>query len=451
MFSRQIMSKLEDWKNRKNRKPLILRGARQVGKTTLVEQFSHTFSFKILLNLELEDDRNFFEDYKDVHTLTESLFLRNNLSIDNVGKTLLFIDEIQESPKAISLLRYFYEEIPELYVIAAGSLLEFALGDIKHYPVGRVEFLYLFPMNFPEYLNAKGLNELLKKFNKIPISMSAHKLLRDEFNRYIIVGGMPEVLSEYLDNSNLTNLPGVYESIWSTYKNDVEKYASGATQKNVLKHIMDTSPLLLDQRIKFNNFGGSNYKYREVGEAMRLLDAARVIRLIYPTTSIKPPLIPDHRKSPRMQFLDTGIVNYVLGIQADMLKLSDLTNEYRGSVIPHMITQELISMNSIKDEKPHFWVRENRKSTSEVDLLIKFGKLLIPIEIKSGKAGRLRSLHQFIDACDHPYAIRFYAGKFSIEEHTTPGGTPYFLMNLPYYCTTKIYDYIDYFVENYKR
>ena len=108
-------------------------------------------------------------------------------------------------------------------------------------------------------------------------------------------------------------------------------------------------------------------------------------------------------------------------------------------------------MNSIKDEKPHFWVRENRKSTSEVDLLIKFGKLLIPIEIKSGKAGRLRSLHQFIDACDHPYAIRLYAGKFSIEEHKTPGGTPYFLMNLPYYCATKIYDYIDYFVENNKR
>jgi predicted AAA+ superfamily ATPase len=148
-----------------------------------------------------------------------------------------------------------------------------------------------------------------------------------------------------------------------------------------------------------------------------------------------------------MQFLDTGIVNYTLGIQADMLKLSDLSNEYRGSIIPHMIAQELMSLNSIKDEKPHFWVRESHKTSSEVDLLIKHGKYLIPLEIKSGKAGRLRSLHQFIDACDHPYAIRLYAGKFSIDEHQTPAGTPYYLMNLPYYCATKLNEYIEYFIE----
>ncbi|MEA3392503.1 MAG: AAA family ATPase [Candidatus Marinimicrobia bacterium] len=446
-FKRYVTSYLEDWKTRSNRKPLVLRGARQVGKTTVVEQFAQTFPFKIMLNLEKQDDKRFFQDFTDVKTLTESLFLRNNLSMDNKGQTLLFIDEIQESPDAIKMLRYFYEEIPELYVIAAGSLLEFALEDIKQYPVGRVEFLYLHPLNFTEYLKAKGLKELLIKFREIPVSESAHQLLLDEFNRYVIVGGMPEVIKQYLNDGNLTNLSRVYESIWSSYRQDVEKYASNTTEKNVLKHIMDRGLFYLDQRIKFQNFAKSNYKSREVGEAMRNLDTARVIRLIYPTTMQTPPVIPDIRKSPRMQFLDTGIVNYTLGIQAEMLKLGDLSNEYRGAIIPHMMTQELMSMNVLNDNKPCFWVRESTQSSSEVDLLMTYNKMLIPVEIKSGKAGRMRSLHQYIDTCDHSYAIRLYAGKFSIEEHQTSSGTPYYLMNLPYYCATKLNEYIEYLVE----
>lgn len=447
-FKRHIISYLEDWKTRKDHKPLIIRGARQVGKTTLVDQFSQTFTYRIMLNLEKSDDKRYFKDFNDVHTLTESLFLRNNLSMNDMGQTLLFIDEIQESPEAINILRYFYEEIPALYVIAAGSLLEFAMRETEHFPVGRVEFLYLHPLNFLEYLEAKGLNELLVKIHKIPASESAHQHLLEEFNRFVIIGGMPEVIKHYLNDGNLTNLPRVYESIWSTYQYDIEKYASNNSEKHILKHIMETAHLYLDERIKFQNFGGSNYRSREVGEAMRHLDTARVIRLIYPTTVITAPIIIDKKKFPRMQFLDTGIVNYTLGIQADMLKLGDLSDTYRGSVIPHMITQELLSMNTINDIKPCFWVREKSQSSAEVDLLIQYKSMLLPIEIKSGPTGTLKSLHQFIDACDHPYAIRLYAGKFSIDEHSTPAGTPYFLMNLPYYCATKLNEYIEYFVNH---
>ena len=445
-FKRYITSYLEDWKTRRDHKPLIVRGARQVGKTTLVDQFSKTFTYRIMLNLEKLDDKRYFKDFKDVHTLTESLFLRNNLSMNDKEQTLLFIDEIQESPEAINMLRYFYEEIPELYVIAAGSLLEFAMKETEHFPVGRVEFLYLHPLNFYEYLEAKGFNELLIKFHETPVSESAHQHLLDEFNRFVIIGGMPEVIKQYLNDNNLTNLPRVYESIWSTYQYDIEKYASNNSEKNILKHIMETAHLYLDQRIKFQNFGGSSYRSREVGEAMRHLDTARVIRLIYPTTVIIPPIIINKKKYPRMQFLDTGIVNYTLGIQADMLKLEDLSDTYRGSVIPHMITQELLSINTINDIKPCFWVREKSQSSAEVDLLINFKNMLIPVEIKSGKTGTLKSLHQFIDACDHPYAVRFYAGKFSIEDHITPAGTSYYLMNLPYYCATRLNEYIEYFV-----
>jgi len=182
---------------------------------------------------------------------------------------LLFIDEIQELPSAIQSLRYFYEEVPSLNVIAAGSLLEFAMKDVKSFPVGRIEFLYLHPLNFHEYLDALQHTAALERLTAIPINEVAHKTLLDLFHRYAIIGGMPEIVRTDIENNNLAELPKMYESIWGTYKNDVEKYATGANERRIIKHIMDTAPLYIDHRIKFQNFGNSNYKSREVGEAMR--------------------------------------------------------------------------------------------------------------------------------------------------------------------------------------
>lgn len=164
-FNRLIFRQLEEWKNNKERKPLIIRGARQVGKTTLVEDFAKTYPYSILLNLEKHANKAFFEELNDAKSIAEALLLNNNISSTNIGKTLLFLDEIQESPKAIQLLRYFYEEIPELHVIGAGSLLEFAMKEVKSFPVGRVQFLYLHPMNFPEYLEAIGQSAALEQFS----------------------------------------------------------------------------------------------------------------------------------------------------------------------------------------------------------------------------------------------------------------------------------------------
>jgi hypothetical protein len=213
---------------------------------------------------------------------------------------------------------------------------------------------------------------------------------------------------------------------------------------------MSTAHLGLDSRIKFQNFGNSNYRSREVGEAFRNLDDAKVIQLIYPTTDTSPPILPDMKKSPRLQFLDTGLINHELNIQAEMLAMKDLNNAYKGAIIPHLVAQELMSLNTIKSVKPIFWVREKNQSSAEVDLVLQFNKMVIPIEIKSGKEGKLKSLHQFIEAAPHPYAVRMYAGKFSIEEHSTRSGKKYFLMNIPYYLTTKLNEYLSYFVSNFK-
>jgi predicted AAA+ superfamily ATPase len=449
IFKRLAERNLKVWKQKSNRKPLILRGARQVGKTTLIKDFAQSYKFRIFLNLEKPAEAALFKKDSGVKSIVESLFLSANISIASIGETLLFIDEIQESPEAIQMLRYFYEEYPELNVIAAGSLLEFAMKKVRSFPVGRVEYLYLHPMNFTEYLEAVNHKSALEQIARVPVEPFAHTVLLDLFNKYSIVGGMPEVISNYIEKDSLTELPGVYESLWGTYRNDVEKYAGNETERRIIKHILSTAPYYVDQRIKFQNFGQSSYRSREVGEAMRNLDHAGIMKLIYPTTDVTVPAKPDLRKSPRLQFLDTGVINNVLGIQPEMLTLTDLSNSYKGAIIPHLIIQELISLNSINDNKPNFWVRDKNQSSSEVDLVYAHKNMLIPIEIKSGSDGTLRSLHQFVEHCDHPYAVRIYAGKFEISRTKTPGGKPYLLMNLPYYLGTKIPDYLVYFIDNY--
>ena len=275
VFKRKAEQSLQIWKRRINRKPLIIRGARQVGKTTLVKEFAKSYRHSIQLNLDKPSDLEFFDSYKHTGNLIESLLLSNNISKSALGDTLLFIDEIQESPGAIQMLRYFYEEFPDLHVIAAGSLLEFAIKKVKKFPVGRVEYLYLHPLNFEEYLKAVDHQAALRQFDKTPFDPYAHKTLLELFNQYALVGGMPEVIRSFIENNSLSDLPRVYESIWATYKNDVEKYASNETERKILIHIMSTAHLYVDQRIKFQNFGQSSYKSREVGQAFRSLNDAK--------------------------------------------------------------------------------------------------------------------------------------------------------------------------------
>ncbi|MBN1157811.1 MAG: ATP-binding protein [Bacteroidales bacterium] len=450
IFKRIIEKNLEVWKNNPDRKPLIIRGARQVGKTTLIKEFAKSYKYSVMLNLEKTTDASFFNNNMDAKSILESLFLAQNISIASAGETLLFLDEIQESPAAIQMLRYFYEDFPDLNVIAAGSLLEFAMRKVKSFPVGRVEYLYLHPLNFIEYLKAIDHQAALQQIEKIPVEPFAHSVLLDIFNRYAIIGGMPEVIANFIQKDSLTELPQVYESIWDTYRNDVEKYAANETDRRIIKHIISTAHLYIDQRIKFQGFGQSNYRSREVGEAFRNLDDAKVIRLIYPTTDIEVPVKPDLRKSPRLQFLDTGLLNNELEIQAEMLILKDLSKYYKKAIIPHLVMQEVISLNTLSDKKPHFWVREKKQSSSEVDMAFPYKDIVIPIEIKSGSDGALKSLHQFVERCNHHFAVRIYAGKFEIVETKTPGGKPYLLMNMPYYLGTKISEYLAYFTENYR-
>lgn len=362
--------------------------------------------------------------------------------------TLLFLDEIQESPKAIQQLRYFYEELPHIHVVAAGSLLEFALKKVPSFPVGRVEQMVLHPFDFEEYLMAQDHHRMVDELHVIPYHDYGYQSIMDQFHKYAIIGGMPEAIKQFITDQSLAALGGVYDALWQGYQDDAEKYASNQTERKILRHIINSAPHEKD-RICFEGFGHSAYRSREAGEAFRALDLARIIRLMYPSTAINPPLNEDLKKRPRLQFLDTGILNHALNIQAELIGVTDMHTVLKGRIIQHLVIQELQAQHDSTFYRPHFWVREKAKSNAEVDLLYQYKKYLIPIEIKSGPQGKLRSLHQFMELCGHPYAVKLLANRFSVERVKTPSGHPYLLMNLPYFLGVKIPQYVEWFIRHY--
>ena len=443
MFRRDLFSTLLNWKSKDKSKPIILRGARQVGKSTLARELGSHYEVFLSINLERQSDAALFDDIDDVNLLIDKIALSQN-KVYLPKKTLLFIDEIQEVPRCIALLRYFYEDLPDLDVIAAGSLLEFAIGDVPSFPVGRVDQISVYPMSFAEWLEALGEKEALKYFAEVPTPSVAHSRLLDLFNTYMIVGGMPEVVATYVSSErSMSSLPPVYSSIWDTYVRDIEKYGSNNSERAILRHIVNVLPNERD-RITFAGFGKSNYRSREVGEAFRKLDKAGIVRLIYPTSSTEVPIQLNYRRKPRIQFLDIGLLNYASGIQADLIGVADLNSLYKGYLTQQVITQELICNQSRIDYLPPFWTRESANANAEVDLLAVHKSKLYPIEVKSGPSGRLRSLHEYIKVSKHKIGLRLLANEYSVDKATTAvNALEYQLVNIPYYDGSKILRYLD--------
>ncbi|MDP3434947.1 MAG: AAA family ATPase [Bacteroidota bacterium] len=448
MFNRRIIEELDKWLAQPIRKPLVLRGARQVGKTTLVEQFASRFEQYIYLNLELPEDRQPFEQFTSVEALVQALFFIKNCSLEQKKQTLIFIDEIQEVPEALNILRYFFEQEPDLPVIAAGSMLETLFDKNISFPVGRVEYKVIRPVSFAEFLDAMGENAALTQLEKVPVAKFAHTKLLQLFHTYALIGGMPEIVKSYIVNKDLKALSPIYDSLIASYLEDVEKYASSDSQIQHIRHAISSSFAAAGKRIKFEGFGNSGYRSRDMSEALRILEKALLIQLIFPCTSAILPLMPDIKKSPRLQVLDTGLINYLVGIQKELLGTKDLNSVYQGTIIEHLVGQELLSMQNLALSALHFWVREKKSSNAEVDYIFPFEGKLIPVEVKSGKEGTLRSLHQYMDVAPHSFAIRFYSGELSITEAKTSSGKIYQLLNLPYYLGTQLEKYLDWFINS---
>ena len=444
MLKRKLYRELLAWKQSDRRKPLILRGARQVGKSTLIREFGKEYDHFIELNLEKVEDSRLF-NLGSLKEIIEVLFVQNRIPQGH-GQVLIFIDEIQESTAAIRQLRFFYEDFPEIHVICAGSLLEHVIRQIPSFPVGRIQQLLLHPFDFEEFLWAKGNERMISLFREIPVGKQYDDLFFKAFHEYAVIGGMPEVVSVYIKNGTFTGLHGIYDEIWQTYKDDIEKYGKNDSEKKVLRHIIETAAHEPD-RITFAGFGHSNYRSREVGEALRSLHKARLVQLVYPTISVQLPQVVDFRRKPRLQFLDTGLLNYILGIQSEMIGIQDLSDFYRGRIIQHIVYQEIQAQIHSLDDDLHFWVREKTNTDAKVDLVVAHRKLLIPVEVKSGNEGRLRSLHQFMDQAVHGYSIRLLGNHLSIQEAKTTSGKNYKLLNLPYYLASQVAGYANWFVK----
>jgi predicted AAA+ superfamily ATPase len=307
-----------------------------------------------------------------------------------------------------------------------------------------VEYLVMKPLSFKEFLNALDEQSSLDIIqNKIPTPDFAHNKLIKLFHTYSIIGGMPEIIQKYSNQKDIIALNSIFDSLIVSYIDDVEKYARNNSMANIIRYAVSNAFYEAGSRIKFQGFGNSNYKSREMGEALKVLEKAMLIYLLYPSSSVKPPLLPNTKKSPKLQVLDTGMLNYFGGFQKELFGSRNIDSVYQGKIAEHIVGQELLACQSSPLYKLHFWNREKKQSNAEVDFLIQYENLIVPIEVKSGATGRLRSLHQFMDRTPHEYAVRIYSGPLEVNRIKTLTGKGFTLLNLPLYLAGSIPEYLE--------
>lgn len=433
VIQRNTLNKLRAWRFSETRKPLVLRGARQVGKTTLVKEFAKEYDIFLHLNLEKEDDCALFEANNDVNLLIQAIFMHKRQQQRN-GSTLLFIDEIQNSRRAVAMLRYFYEEANHIHVIAAGSLLETVMDLRKiSFPVGRVEFMALRPCSFTEFQNGTGDDFDAENVCNLNVIPAIHERVMRQFREYTLVGGMPAAIVQYAKKRDVLSVSSIYTSLLQTYKDDVEKYSSSTALIKVIRTILEVGWTQAAEAIVFEGFANTNYRSREISEAFQTLSKAMLMELVYPTGEVQSPVLPNQRRKPKLLWLDTGLVNFAVGLQQDVFSTPDINDVWRGRIAEHIVGQELIALNDNILAKRSYWRNDKHGSDAEVDFLYPFQGLQIPIEVKSGHNARLRSLHQFMDATNHGLSIRFWSKPYSVDDVTTPNGKHFRLVNVPFY------------------
>ncbi len=437
MFKRNILNTLLIWKDKKERKPLIIRGARQVGKTSAVNLFAQDeFDSYLYINLEQEDNLALFSKTQPIKDIIQIIQIKYNKKIIP-GKTLIFIDEIQNSDIAMGQLRYFYEEMPQLHVIAAGSLLEVKMKkEGFSFPVGRVEYCYMYPVTFDEFLRALGDLELLEYLDNVNadsiISEEIHQLSLKKFHEYMIVGGMPEAVSTYIKTKTYIDVDSVYESILTGFKDDVYKYSSFAKSK-YLQFVIEHAPEYAGLPVKYEKFGRSSFRSREMSEAFDVLEKAMIISRVYSSYSKEIPILNNMKKLPKLIYLDIGLINYKLGVRKEIINIPDIGAVFHGQLSEQIVGQALQAFSMNKNENLSYWYRLNKGSISEVDYLVNINNKPVPIEVKSGKTGTLKSLHNFIDESNNNFAVRVYSGNLIQENIKTPKEKKYTLFSVPFY------------------
>lgn len=435
-MQRLLINDLISWKKNKKRKPLLLQGARQVGKTFLLKKFGHDeYDNLFYVNFEeTQDIKQIFENRLDPDHIIEQLTAFTAKKID-VKNSLLFFDEIQLCPKAITSLKYFYEKRPHIHIAAAGSLLGVSLGKESSFPVGKVNFKTLYPLNFHEFLMAldeSALLDILTGLKEIkPISDILHKRLLSLYQKYLFIGGMPEVVEYYMENRDFAGVREIQNEILEAYQRDFSKYATVQESIKIIE-LWRTVPGILSKENKKFTFsaikkGSRLAKYRV---AIEWLQGAGLIHLAYNCKKAALPLIGYSENNKfKIYLADTGLLGAMLNIHSKVLiKVDQIFSEYNGAFVENFTANELVSSGL---KSLHYWTS---KSDAEVDFLLDFENIILPLEVKSGLNRNIKSLRSYADKYSPKYIFRISPRNFTHDGD---------FINIPVYAVCFFFKYLD--------
>jgi predicted AAA+ superfamily ATPase len=436
-MQRNIDKELLEWKKDPERKVLLVRGARQVGKTYAIRKLGKTFKYFLEINFEeTPGAKIFFERTRNPHELCEKISIFFDINIIP-GETLLFLDEIQACPDALKALRFFYEKMPQLHTAAAGSLLEFAFEEIPSFGVGRITSIFMYPMTFSEYLIASGSEKLEKLIRQSsprnPVDPVIHEKILDKLKIFQVIGGMPEAVASYLKYKDVRRCQKILDDLITTIIDDFGKYKERVSPLK-LQEVFDSTVHQVGSKFKYSRVspeGGSTSGYKE---ALELIIKAGIVRQIFHTAARGLPLGAQvNEKRFKILPLDTGIYQRILGLDLSQHIISDFnTLINRGHLSELFVGLELISHQS-----PHlrpqlyYWHREAKSSNAEIDYVISSRGRIIPIEVKAGTRGQMQSLHLFLSERNLKCGLRISAENFATYDN---------IETIPLYAVSQVFE-----------
>ncbi|MBL4817892.1 MAG: ATP-binding protein [Deltaproteobacteria bacterium] len=432
-MKRTLDSQLLAWKTSKTRIPLLLRGARQVGKSFAVEKLGQT-AFESFITVNFEKKPDLAACFTDLDP--KSILSKLELALDTrilPGQSLLFLDEIQNCPQAILALRYFKEEMPALHVIAAGSLLEFVLNEGSFsFPVGRVQPFYVRPMSFLEFLKALGKDILVEAIEQSsihkPFEPIAHKRLLELVRQYLLIGGMPEAIQAFVDTHSIAETQQIHARLIETYQTDFSKYASKTTNR-YLQRFFERTPKLVGEAFKYVNVD-PDAKSRDLKETLQQLSWAGLVSQVYATSASGIPLHSQAKfEKFKLLFVDIGLMQRFLRLNTQAFWEENIAQINSGAIAEQLVGQELLTYQGFyQHPQIHYWHREARTSTAEVDYVIQTGSQIVPIEVKAGKTGRRKSIQIFLKEKKLPLGVKISQNELGIHKNIL--SVPFYLISV---------------------
>lgn len=453
-MKRDFSGFLREWLRSKPRLPLVMRGARQVGKTWLVRDLAIREK-RVLLEVNFERDPSLARHFRqpDPRRIFDDLALALDVRAE-LHEAILFLDEIQAAPEVMAKLRWFAEETPELAVVAAGSLLEFALADFAHsMPVGRIRYAHVEPLTFAEFLSAQGQTALLDRLEQYdpgePLAEAVHEKAMAWHDRFIMVGGMPAVVARDAGEASAAECRSLQRDLLQTWRDDFAKYA-GRLEHRLLDPVLLAVVASLGKKIIYSRVG-AGVKAHQAKQALERLAMARLCQLIPHSDANGPPLAAEaNHRIRKVALLDLGLAHGLWNTPAgrSFPSSSALPPQIRGGLTEQSAAQQLriAAGGPTFMGQVHHWRREGGRN-AEIDYVLEIGGRILPVEVKSGSAGGLKSLHQFMFEKQLPLSIRLSGNPPSrhvVDVKTTQGKrVRYLLLDLPHYLTWRLPDLLE--------